>query len=226
MFMQHSRIITVCKAYFPSTESPQATDNVLKLFQFLKGLHNLWQLSIQMYPVTLRFSHLSSLMDAIWNAPLQQIFLNLEANSVASGDVISGPRDLEMLCIEWTVKDNAEEPGSSLTHLYEFICPSLRSLVWLKLSFYINPTSTKPDFDARFLNSASQLRTFRYGTHSQDAQILSTVANAIPNLDRLCLFLGPQRKRVEWKVFFPLHAHLGKVMTVDSGRLSGRFSVS
>ena len=63
---------------------------------------------------------------------LSHLYFSLEGGLIADGPPISGPERLKSLSVEWNVSDGSE-PGSSQSHLHEFLRPSLGTLTWLQL---------------------------------------------------------------------------------------------
>ena len=91
------------------------------------------------------------------------------------------------------------EPGSSLYHLYEFIRPTLTTLVELRIDgliAYLDLQLLKP--------AADTLRTFEYTVQRVDESILDTIPTILPHLSKLS---------IRWENY-PKHSVLWKVCTI------------
>ena len=110
---------------------------------------------------------------------LSHLYFSLEGGLIADGPPISGPERLKSLSVEWNVSDGSE-PGSSQSHLHEFLRPSLDTFTWL-LQLDGCPTV---DFQA-LGPTCTLLCTFKYTTSTQSPAVLKTIAEMFPNITNL-----------------------------------------
>ena len=105
------------------------------------------------------------------------------------GPPMEGLAGLEKLSICWDVEDMPNRPGSSLARLYEFIRPTLTTLVELRIGDG-NHSWDKycGDFDVQQLKpAANTLRTFRCTLQSCNESILDTIPAILPQLTNLSI---------------------------------------
>jgi len=153
----------------------------------------------------LRVGHLvpaycSQFISSIRHIALLELVLDISYDPV-EGPPTSGLAGLKKLSINWLAYDNRNELGSSRAHLYEFIRPSLPTLVKLRLkNERLNDLLFK--FDLQLLEpSANTLRTFEYTLHSADESILETIPAILPHLTKLAIKWDDHftRDSVLWK---------------------------
>jgi hypothetical protein len=183
---------------FGPTSQPNRNENKVELFKFLKGLKNLQSLSLDpKWHTTVYFdlSHLPALMEAIKNAPLQKLFLNIALEPTPSDVITPGPTGLDTLSIIWNTnafnsESEEHDNKSAYNHLYALITPSLSSLSRLELNFrsWAKPV---PEFDLTLLKDAAEnIRAFRYEVEtdvSATVMPIKTVTETFPKLTELTL---------------------------------------
>ena len=133
-------------------------------------------------PTYLLPTYLSQLISSLRHNALLELILDTDWEPV-EGPPTTGLTGLEKLSIGWNAHDNSNEPGSSLAHLYEFIRPTLTTLVELKMD-----NGLLGDFDLQLLKPAADtLRTFKYTLLSADENILYTIPAILPRLIKLSI---------------------------------------
>ena len=177
------------------------------MFQFLETLPNLQVLDFgELVP-----QHLSEFISSIRHTTLLELVLYTSNFFHVKGPPTTGLADLEKLSINWYADDNPNEPGSSLAHLYEFIRPSLTTLVEFRIELrYV--------FDLQLLKpTADTLRTFEYTLYSPhpcaDESILDTISSILPHLTKLSIKWNnvQTEQSILWKActfFFLLSAQM------------------
>ena len=168
------------------------------IFKFLETLPNLRVLDV----VRLHPACLSRFISSIQHTDLLELVLKTDWGLV-KGPPTAGIAGLEKLSINWHVYDYQNEPGNSLAHLYEFIRPTLTTLVELRI--FNEPGSLLPDLDLQLLKPAAHtLRTFEYTLQSNDESVLDTIPVIFPNLTKLS---------INWENTFTIHSVLWKACT-------------
>ena len=143
----------------------------------------------------------SRLLPVLGHAPLRELVLFFETSSTVEGPPTAGLSGLEKLSIHWNLYDNQREPGSSSTHLYNLIRPSLTTLVELRITRL--PEQLLVNFDLRLLQPAGDtLRVLQWFVPSHDESILDIVPEILPNLVTL---------KIEWSKRFVWQSALWKV---------------
>ncbi len=172
------------------------------LFQFLESLPNLHSLQYRQLGHFIRPVEFSLLVASLKHAPLRDFLFNTGFHGPVEGPPTAGLSGLENLAISWYLNDSSNAPGSSCAHLYEFVRPSLTTLVELKIEYM--PEEQYPDFDLRLLKSAGHtLRVFEYHLQSNDESILHTIPEIFPHLTKLTIV---------WENLFTDHSILWKVI--------------
>ena len=102
----------------------------------------------------------------------------MEKGSVANGEPIAGPEGLESITVTWCASDGLV-PGSSVSHLYKLLRPSLGTLMELELHDY-------PILDfLAFGPPCMSLCMLKYTTYIQSPKALEAVSQMFPNITRL-----------------------------------------
>jgi hypothetical protein len=159
------------------------------IFQFLETLPKLSEIVFDDSTVGVRLQDLHFFARIAEQTLLRHLSFSLEYGSVASGEPITGPEGLVSLSVRWYVTDG-QDPGSAMSHLYEFLRPSLCTLTCLELH-------DDPILDFRVLGDAcTSLRTLEYTTYSQSPQVLETVAEMFPHVTNLAMLF----QACVWKV--------------------------
>lgn len=149
------------------------------VFRLLETLPNLSDLNFEDLTARVRLQDLHLFPKVAQRTALSHLSFSLEYGSVANGLPIAGPEGLKSISVEWHVSDGPDGPGSSLSHLYEFLRPSLGTLVHLKLHDY-------PILDFQvFGPPCTSLHTFEYTTYSRSSKVLEAVAKMFPNITNL-----------------------------------------
>ena len=144
--------------------------------------------------------YLSQFISSIRHTALLELVLDTGNCAPVKGPPTTGLAGLEKLSIIWNAIDKPNEPRSSLAHLYEFIRPTLTTLV--KLKIYNEPEVFGGDFDLQLLKpTANTLRTFEYALQSADESILDTIPAVLPHLTKLSII---------WDNLFMMHSILWK----------------
>jgi hypothetical protein len=150
------------------------------IFQFLETLPKLSDIVLDNLTVRVRLQDIHFFTRIAEKTPLRHLSFSSEYGSVASGEPIAGPKGLMSLSVGWYAIDG-QVPGSAMSHLYEFLRPSLGTLTRLELHDY-------PILNFRFLGAAcTSLRTLEYKTYSQSPQVLKTVAEMFPYVTNLAM---------------------------------------
>jgi hypothetical protein len=164
--------------YFRYTDVSSAPALPIYIFQFLETLPKLSDIMFDVLTVGVRLQDLHCFARIAEQTPLRHLSFSLEYGSVASGQPIAGPKGLLSLCVNWCVTDG-QDPGSAMSHLYEFLRPSLGTLTCLELRDY-------PIVDFRVLGATcTSLRTLECTTNSESPQVLKTVAEMFPHVTNL-----------------------------------------
>ncbi|KDR82538.1 hypothetical protein GALMADRAFT_828949 [Galerina marginata CBS 339.88] len=147
----------------------------------MESLPNLMALKCFVPPASL-----SRLMSSIRHAPLLKLFIDTGLYQYADDQFTAGPTGRESLSIKWNVDDNFHEPDSALAHLYQFIQPSLTTLVELRIDN--TPTHRLTDFDFQLLKPAGDTFTaFHYVLRTQNDSILDVIPEVFPHLTNLAV---------------------------------------
>jgi len=150
---------------------------------------NLSGLVLDKYNAPIPLSDLALLVQLTQKTSLRHLSFTVERGSVASGLPISGPGGLSTLCVSWGVHDEASTRGKSLSHLFEFLRPSLATLVRLKITdfdMHWKPQATDLEhIDFHLWPVCPSVRNFCYKTRSRDTKVLDTVSETFPNLTHL-----------------------------------------
>jgi hypothetical protein len=166
--------------FFRFTDVSSAPALPIYIFQFLETLPKLSNIVFDDLNVGVRLQDLYFFARIAEQTPLRHLSFSLECGSVASGQPIAGPKGLLSLFVKWCVTDG-QDPGSAMSHLYEFLRPSLGTLTCLELCDY-------PILDFRVLGAAcTSLRTLKCTTTSQNPQVLETVVEMFPHVTDLVM---------------------------------------
>ena len=172
------------------------------VFEFLESLPKLHSLHYHQNGHFFRPVEFSLLIASLKHAPLRDFLFDTGFHGPVEGPPAAGLSGLESLAIIWNLNDSSDALGSSCAHLYEFIRPSLTTLVDLKIEY--TPEEQSPDFDLRLLKSAGHtLRVFEYTLQSNDESILHTIPEIFPYLTKLTIV---------WENLFTDHSILWKVV--------------
>ena len=158
------------------------TSESVLIFQFLETLPNLQVLDIG----SLQPAYLSQFISSIRHTSLLELVLDISFGHV-EGLPTAGLVGLKKLSIKWHAHDDPKDPGSSLTHLYKLIQPTLTTLVVLRISD-MRPTHYEHSgvFDLQLLKPAADtLRIFEYATQDTDESRLDTIPEILPHLTKL-----------------------------------------
>ena len=121
-------------------------------------------------------AYLSELVSSIRHTSLLKLVYFTDGGFV-EGPSTAGLADLEKLSIVWRAQDTPDTPGSSLVHLYEFIQPTLTTLVELEVVY----EKKLMDLDLQLLKlAADTLRTFKYTLRSTDESVFDTIPTILP----------------------------------------------
>ena len=155
-------------------------------------------------------TYLSELISSIRHTALLKLVLETSFNHV-DGLPTACLAGLKKLSIDWYADDSLSEPGSSLYHLYEFIRPTLTTLVELSIEIAAVDRFIG-DLDLQLLKPAADtLRTFKYTLQSADESILDTIPAILPHLSKLSIRWDNYPKHsILWKActfffYFPLN---------------------
>lgn len=171
------------------------------LFQFFESLPNLQSLQYRQLGHLIQPKDFPLLIASLKRAPLREFLFDTGLHGPVEGQPVAGLSGLENLSIKWHLNDSTNIPGSSCAHLYEFIRPSLTTLVELNLDY--TPEDQYPDFDLQLLRPAGHtLRVFDYTLQSNDESILHTIPEIFPHLTKLSIV---------WENLFTDHSILWKV---------------
>ena len=152
------------------------------ILQFLESLPNLQVLNIGALFLP---AYLSELIRSIRHSSLLELTHLTDGRSV-EGPPTAGLAGLEKLSIVWRAEDILNKPGTSLAHLYEFIRPTLTTLVELEILF--ENDELIGDLDLQLLKpAANTLRTFKYALRSSDESVFDTIPAIFPHLSKLSL---------------------------------------
>jgi len=166
--------------FFQSTVVGSAPALPNYIFQFLETLPKLSDIMFDEFTVKVRLQDIHFFARIAEQTPLRHLSFSLEYGSVSSGQPIVGPKGLVSLCVNWRVTDG-QDPGTAISHLSEFLRPSLGTLTCLELRDY-------PILDFRFLGAVcTSLRTLKCTTNSQSPQVLETVAEMFPHVTNLAM---------------------------------------
>ena len=158
------------------------------IFQFLESLPNLQVLNIGALFLP---AYLYELVRSIRHTSLLELTHLTDWRSV-EGPPTPGLAGLEKLSIVWCANDTLNKPGTSLAHLYEFIRPTLTTLVELEIVF--ENDQFIGDLDLQLLKpAANTLRTFKYTLQSPDESVFDSIAAIFPHLSRLS---------IKWESFY------------------------
>jgi len=150
------------------------------VFQFLETLPKLSDIVFDDSTVGVQLQDLYFFARIAKQTPLRHLSFSSEYGSAASGEPIAGPEGLVSLSVRWYVTDG-QDPGSAMSHLYEFLRPSLGTLTFLELH-------DDPIFDFHVLGDAcTSLRILEYTTYSQSPQVLKKVAEMFPHVADLAM---------------------------------------
>jgi len=159
----------------------------VNVFRLLETLPNLTDLHLDDYRALVRLPDVALLVQVVQRTQLRNLSFTLEYDSVASGLPIIGPEGLNSLSIRWYVHDEPGSIGKSLTHLYEFLRPSLMTLTHLDVTDF-DPIRKEPNLqhlDFRHWNTCPSLDNFQYRTLTCDTKVLAAMATTFPNLTHL-----------------------------------------
>jgi len=168
---------------------------------FWKALHSL---QYSQHADFFRPREISLLIDSLRHAPLRNFSFGTGFDGPVEGPPAAGLSGLENLAITWNLDDSSNALGSSCAHLYEFIRPSLTTLVDLKIEY--TPAEQVPDLDLRLLRSAGHtLRVFEYTLQRNDESILHTIPEIFPHLTKLTILWENSftEQSILWKVIYP-----------------------
>jgi hypothetical protein len=150
-------------------------------------LPNLSDLILDKYKAPIQLSDLALLVQVTQRTLLRHLSFTVECGSVTSGLPISGPGGLSTLCVSWGVHNEVGVRGKSLSHLFEFLQPSLATLTRLKITdFNVFWQSTVLEhIDFQLWPACPSVHNFYYKTHGHNIKVLDTVSRTFPNLTHL-----------------------------------------
>jgi hypothetical protein len=160
----------------------------LRVFQSLKTLPNLTIITFNEYSAPLQPQELHNIVTIAQKTALREVHFSLVYGSVVTGPPIAGPQGLESISVQWNVHDDPNDPGSSMTHLTEFLRPSFCTLTCLTLRDYGPKVDLgNPQFlDFRGLGSiCHSLRSLEYLTCRSLIELIQEVSEVFPNLTYL-----------------------------------------
>ena len=165
---------------FPFTDVDRALVLPIYVFLFLETLPKLSDIVIDHWTVRVRLQDLCFFPKIAKQTSLRHLSFSSEYGSLANGQPVSGPEGLASLSVKWHVTDG-QDLGSAMSHLYEFLRPSLDTLTCLELDDY-------PILELRVLGPAcTSLRKLKYTTYSRSPQVLETVVEMFPHVTDLAL---------------------------------------
>lgn len=156
----------------------------LYIFHLLQTLPKLSSLIFEDLTARVQFQDLHWFARIAQKTALRHLTFSLKYGSVAKGLLVAGPEGLESISVKWNCGSCRDDPGNSFSHLYEFLRPSLATLVHLELQDY--PTIS--NFEV-FAPACTSLRTLKYKTYSRSAKVLEPVADMFPNITNLEIVL-------------------------------------
>jgi hypothetical protein len=178
-----SRRVTIHGSLYSSNRGPA------QIFRLLEELLNLSDLVLDKSEAQIKLSDLALLVQVTQRNSLRHLDFTVERGSVASGLPISGPGCLSTLRVSWGVHDEPGTQGKSLAHLFEFLRPSLATLVHLKITdfdMHWKPQATDLEhIDFHLWPVCPSVRNFRYKTRSRDTKVLDAISKTFPNLTHL-----------------------------------------
>ncbi|KAF9529529.1 hypothetical protein CPB83DRAFT_905933 [Crepidotus variabilis] len=170
-----------------------------KLFQLIRSLPNLEAFTFKEVdrsiidpsnPVVI-----PELALALRSTFLTEFEIRLDYCDRVEGEPIAGPKGLKKLSVGWFMGDRTQDRGSSANHLYQFIKPSLHTLVKLQLTFCPFKFSDTLNLDIGLLGDAENLLQFDYTLQGHDGQILDIIPQIFPKLMSLTILWRPCQKR-------------------------------
>ncbi|KIM90817.1 hypothetical protein PILCRDRAFT_1065 [Piloderma croceum F 1598] len=174
------RVLVIMPFCYQFTDVNRALALPIYVFQFLETLPKLSDIVIHHWTVRVRLQDLHFFPKIAKQTSLRHLSFSSEYGSHANGQPVSGPEGLESLSVKWHVADG-QDPGSAMSHLYEFLRPSLGTLTCLELHDY-------PILKFCVLGPAcTSLRKLKYTTYNQSPQVLETIAEMFPHVTDLAM---------------------------------------
>lgn len=154
------------------------------VFELLETLPKLSDLVFEDFTAWIRLQDLHSRIAQ--KTALCSLSFSVEYPSVVSRglQIADGPEGLKSISVKWETID-ASWDGNPLGRLYEFLRPSLRTLMHLEL----HGRPSIHDFQV-FGPTCTSLRTLKYRTYSPRAvKVLEAIAEMFPNITSLEILL-------------------------------------
>lgn len=180
-------------AFVPFNDKPVP----IRVFRFLETLPSLAIVDFDIVSAQIRIQDLHLLATIAQKTVLSEVNFALQYESVASGAPTVGPEGLESLSVKWNVRDDADNPGSSMAHLSAFLRPSLCTLTCLKLRDYdpVFVSDSPPDpYFHHVRRTYVLLHRLEYTTRSPNTKSLEVVARLFPNLTYLSMEFNGYRQ--------------------------------
>ena len=194
------------------------------IFQFLETLPNLDSLRYNDKRLSSGPKDLLRLVASVRHNPLREFFLVIRQSMKVEGPPLIGLSGLQKLSVIW---ETSSHIPAACAQLYEFIRPSLITLVELQIS---SSSEELADFDLHLLKpAANTLRIFSFAPRRAAGRIFHDIPDVLPNLTQLAIMFKDPPSSALWAVSPPgstVHQHFMFIFRVHLSMVCANLATS